>query len=199
MPSLGPWHWLAAVSVAVCWGLFTVVWLVGAIYNARRAPAARQRSGAIPTSLVAIAAVLLLTRLVPTALWRPITFDTAWLVVPGVALLVVSTGFTLWARATLGTMWTSAAVIKDDHRLRTDGPYGITRHPIYTGLLGMLAGTALIDGLGQWVAFFLLGVLLIGLKIQAEERLLGRALGTAHHQYRQRVPLLIPRLRSDRK
>jgi protein-S-isoprenylcysteine O-methyltransferase Ste14 len=37
-------------------------------------------------------------------------------------------------------------VVKDDHVLRTDGPYGITRHPIYTGLLSMLAGTALIEG-----------------------------------------------------
>ena len=35
--------------------------------------------------------------------------------------------------------------------LRTDGPYAITRHPIYTGLLGMLLGTALLGGLGQWM------------------------------------------------
>lgn len=96
-------------------------------------------------------------------------------------------------------MWTSSAVVKDDHALRTDGPYGITRHPIYTGLLGMLAGTAVIEGLGRWVAFFILGVLLVAVKIRAEERLLGRALGAAHDHYRQRVPLLIPRLRAGQR
>jgi protein-S-isoprenylcysteine O-methyltransferase Ste14 len=105
-------------------------------------------------------------------LWRSITVDTRWLVVLGVAILVVSTGFTLRARRALGTMWASSAVVKDNHALRTDGPYGITRHPIYTGLLGMLAGTAAIDGLGRWVTFFGLGVLLVGLKVRAEERLL---------------------------
>jgi protein-S-isoprenylcysteine O-methyltransferase Ste14 len=96
-------------------------------------------------------------------------------------------------------MWTSAAVIKDGHVLRTAGPYGITRHPIYTGLLGMLAGTALIEGLGRWVALFALGVVMVVLKIRAEERLLARMLGAAHDQYRQRVPLLIPRLRGGHK
>lgn len=67
----------------------------------------------------------------------------------GITLLVVCTAFTLWARAALGTMWTSSAVVKADPELRTDGPYGITRRPIYTGLLGMVAGTALIEGLGR--------------------------------------------------
>jgi len=195
----GLWRWLAAGTVLACWGLFTVTWLSGAIYNWRRAPAVRQRSAVLPIWLIATIAVLALTRLVPSRVWRPITVDARWLMVLGIALLVVSTAFTLWARATLGTMWTSAAVVKDDHVLHTDGPYGITRHPIYTGLLGMLAGTALIEGLGPWVAFFILGVLLAGLKIRAEERLLGRTLGAAHDQYRRRVPLLIPGLRIGSK
>jgi protein-S-isoprenylcysteine O-methyltransferase Ste14 len=113
--------------------------------------------------------------------------------------MAVSTAFTLWARAALGTMWTSVAVVKDDHVLRADGPYGITRHPIYTGLLGMLAGTAAIEGLGRWVAFFVLGALLAGLKIRAEERLLDRTLGEAYDQYRHRVPQLVPGLRPLRR
>lgn len=201
-PDSGLWHWLAAGTVLACWALFTVVWLLGAIYNWRRAPAVRERSAAVSPWLMGTAAVLVLTRVVPDRIWRPITVDARWLVVAGpigAALLVVATAFTLWARTVLGTMWTSAAVVRDDHVLRTDGPYKITRHPIYTGLLGMLAGTALIDGLGRWVAFFILGALLVGVKIRAEERLLKRTLGAAHDQYRHRVPLLIPRLRAGPK
>lgn len=198
-PHGGIWHWLTAGTVLACWGLFTVAWLVGAIYNSRRAPSVQQRSALVSPWLIGTAAVLMLTQLVPARAWRLITVDARWLVVTGVTLLVVSTAFTLWARAALGTMWTSGAVVKHDHVLRTNGPYGITRHPIYTGLLGMLAGTALIDGLGRWVAFFMLGALLVGLKIRAEERLLWRTLGAAHAEYRRRVPLLIPRLRAGPK
>ncbi|HYZ36446.1 MAG TPA: isoprenylcysteine carboxylmethyltransferase family protein [Pseudonocardiaceae bacterium] len=194
MPNPGLQHWLAAITVPVCWGLFAVVWLAGAIYNSRRAPGARQRSAAVSPWLVGTAAVLMLTQLVPAHFWRPITADARWLALPGATLLTACTAFTVWARLALGTMWTSAAVIKDDHVLRTDGPYGVTRHPIYTGLLGMLAGTALVEGLGRWVAFFAVGVVLIGMKIRAEEELLERAFGAVYDQYRQRVPRLVPRL-----
>jgi protein-S-isoprenylcysteine O-methyltransferase Ste14 len=197
MPAAGFWHWLPAMTVTICWGLFGLVWLVGAIYNFRRAPAVRARSTSVSPWL--IGPVLVLGWIAPARIWRPITVDARWLVVLGVAALVVSTMFILWARAALGTMWASSAVVKDDHVLRTDGPYGITRHPIYTGLLGMLAGTTLIEGLGRWVAFFIIGVLVVGLKIRAEERLLDRALGGAYDQYRQRVPLLVPGLRPVRK
>jgi protein-S-isoprenylcysteine O-methyltransferase Ste14 len=199
MPAAGFWHWLPALTVTVCWGLFALVWLAGAIYNSRRAPAVRERTAAISPWFIGPAAVVVLGRLVPVSFWRSITVDTRWLVMLGIAVLVISTAFTLWARAALGTMWTASAVVKDDHALRTDGPYGITRHPIYTGLLGMLAGTASIEGLGRWAAFVGLGVLLAGLKIRTEERLLDRSLGGAYAQYRHRVPQLIPGLRPIRR
>ena len=199
MPAAGLWHWLPGLTITACWGVFALVWLGGAIYNSRRAPAVRERSVSVSPWFIGPAAVLVLGWLVPAGLWRSITVDAGWLVVLGVAILVVSTGFTLWSRRALGTMWTSSAVVKDNHALRTDGPYGITRHPIYTGLLGMLAGTAAINGLGRWVAFFALGVLLVGLKIRTEERLLDRTLGGAYAQYRQRVPLIIPGLRPVRR
>jgi protein-S-isoprenylcysteine O-methyltransferase Ste14 len=199
MPAAGFWHWLPALTVTVCWGLFALVWLAGALYNSRRAPAVRERSKAISPWFIGPAAVVVLGRLVPTQFWRSITVDIGWLVVLGIVVLVVSTAFTLWARAALGTMWTASAVVKDDHALRTYGPYGITRHPIYTGLLGMLAGTAAIEGLGRWVAYFVLAVLLVGLKIRTEERLLDRTLGGAYAQYRHQVPQLVPGLRPIRR
>jgi protein-S-isoprenylcysteine O-methyltransferase Ste14 len=199
MPAAGFWHWLPALTVTVCWGLFALVWLAGALYNSRRAPAVRERSKAISPWFIGPAAVVVLGRLVPTQFWRSITVDIGWLVVLGIVVLVVSTAFTLWARAALGTMWTASAVVKDDHALRTDGPYSITRHPIYTGLLGMLAGTAAIEGLGRWVAYFVLAGLLVGLKIRTEERLLDRTLGGAYAQYRHQVPQLVPGLRPIRR
>ncbi len=199
MPAAGLWHWLPAMTVTVCWALFALVWLAGAIYNSRRAPVVRERSVSVSPWFIGPAAVLVLGWLVPVRWWRSITVDARWLVVLGIAVLVVSTAFTLWARRALGTMWTSSAVVKHDHALRTDGPYGITRHPIYTGLLVMLTGTAAIDGLGRWVAFVGLGVLLVGLKIRTEERLLDRTLGGAYDQYRQRVPLIVPGLRPVRR
>ncbi|MGA2872801.1 MAG: hypothetical protein ABSF27_04345 [Candidatus Dormibacteria bacterium] len=58
------------------------------------------------------------------------TAQTLWVHIFGLMVLLASTGFTLWARFALGTMWRSHPTIKEQHALRTDGPYGITRHPI---------------------------------------------------------------------
>lgn len=199
MPAGWFWHWLPVISLTLCWGLFVLAWVIGAAYNARRAPAVRQRGESVPLWLTVLIVAVVLGRLVPAWIWGPLTVVTPWLVSAGVAVLAVATAFTLWARVALGTMWTSTAVVKQDHQLRTEGPYGVTRHPIYTGLLGMLAGTAMIEGLGRWVGYFAVSVLVIGLKIRAEERLLDRAFGGAYQRYRQRVPQLIPGLRGSRR
>ncbi|WP_256339288.1 hypothetical protein [Streptomyces sp. 2224.1] len=35
-------------------------------------------------------------------------------------------------------MWASVPLVQERHELRTDGPYGLVRHPIYTGFLGLI-------------------------------------------------------------
>jgi protein-S-isoprenylcysteine O-methyltransferase Ste14 len=137
----------------------------------------------------------LVFKAVPNADWHSLDTGSSWVRAIGMALLVGSTVFTLWARLELGTMWSSSAVERKDHELRTDGPYAITRHPIYTGIVGMLLGTALAVGLGVWTAAFVLGVVVVEVKIHSEERLLKEVFPGTYEQYRRRVPQLIPGLR----
>jgi protein-S-isoprenylcysteine O-methyltransferase Ste14 len=189
----GEWtQLLPLLVVGVCWAVLVVVWLAGAVYNARNAPAVRERQRLGPAWPIGIAGYLLLRWAIPNRVWTPLTVHSPSLVWIGVAMLIGATGFTLWARAALGTMWTSAAVVKEGHVLRTDGPYRITRHPIYTGLLGMVAATALAAGLGRWIAVTLFALALLLVKIRAEERLLESALGDEYRDYRRRVPMLVP-------
>jgi protein-S-isoprenylcysteine O-methyltransferase Ste14 len=142
--------------------------------------------------LLGIAAYVLLSWAIPEDVWTPLTVQSRWVAWAGVVLLVGATAFTLWARTALGTMWTSSAVVKEGHVLRTDGPYGITRHPIYTGILAMLSATALTAGLGRWVPATLFALVLLLIKIRAEERLLESALGDEYRDYRRRVRALVP-------
>jgi protein-S-isoprenylcysteine O-methyltransferase Ste14 len=79
------------------------------------------------------------------------------------------------------------------HELRTSGPYAVTRHPIYTAIIAMLAGTALTQGLGRWAALTVVVALVLGLKARAEERLLMRQFPLQYGRYRRRVPRLVPR------
>ena len=183
-----------AASVA-CWGTVVIVWLVGALYNASRAP--KERIRAESTSLkvgaatfVALSIILFFGR----GIAQNLVIDAAWVQFVGLALLIASTAFALWARFSLGTSWSVAPEVGGDRRLRTEGPYAVTRHPIYTGLLGMVIGTALLAGLGQAILPVVAGVILFLVKIHAEERLLLANFPEEYPAYRQRVPKLIPGL-----
>jgi protein-S-isoprenylcysteine O-methyltransferase Ste14 len=90
-------------------------------------------------------------------------------------------------------MWAATPnVLQADHRLRTDGPYAVTRHPIYTGLLGMLVGTALLNGLGVSLAFLAIGAAVVAYRIPVEEGLMSRTFPEEYARYRERVPRLVP-------
>ena len=83
----------------------------------------------------------------------------------------------------------------EEHKLRTGGPYAITRHPIYTGLLGMMLGTLLLAGGGRWIVPFGVYLVVLELKIRIEERLMLAEFPDDYARYRRHVPRLIPGLR----
>ncbi|HLI88643.1 MAG TPA: isoprenylcysteine carboxylmethyltransferase family protein [Ktedonobacteraceae bacterium] len=116
----------------------------------------------------------------------------------GIVCLLLATGFTLWARLVLGKMWSSSAVTRAGHELRTGGPYRITRHPIYTGMPGMLFGTMLMSGPGIYAVLFLAGIIILEIKLHQEERLLMETFGEEYVQYKRHVPQLIPGLKWEK-
>jgi protein-S-isoprenylcysteine O-methyltransferase Ste14 len=134
-------------------------------------------------------------KIVSPADWQPLTVQAHWVRFLGLAVLVGATVFTLWARRTLGTMWSSTPTVKQEHELRTDGPYGITRHPIYTGILGMLLGTSLLAGFGRLALIFPVGLVLAEIRIHLEEGLMVATFPDDYPRYRRRVPQLVPGLR----
>src|SRR5215471_473460 len=172
---------MSVVSIVVwtCWGLVAVVWIGGAIYNVRRGPHARKHTfGYARWTIVAIPAWIVLRRVIGQDALSFRAEPEAVRIV-GLVLLLVATVFTLWARVVLGTMWSSHPVAKERHVLRTDGPYRVTRHPIYTGLLGMLLGTAIASDFGVWLYVFVPVVVFFELRIRDEERLMSEAFPTA--------------------
>lgn len=181
----------------LCWALFGVTWLVGAVVGRSRGPAVRERSGRDKTVYVAVCAILAAS-FVPASVWHRATFSAPWLHAVGAVLLVAGTAFTLWARLALGTMWSSDVVAKQDHSLRTGGPYRITRHPIYTGMCAMLLGSAMLRSLGEIAAIAAAIVVALVFKARSEERLLLGAFADDYERYRRRVPMFVPGLRFSR-
>jgi protein-S-isoprenylcysteine O-methyltransferase Ste14 len=194
-------HVLAGVAIAVCVGVVVLVWVAGALYNALHTPrnashAPRERTRSQPGSiaLVVVAVVCAGLAIVSRSHFDGLAVGALWVRVLGLAILVASTVFTLWARFSLGTSWSIAPKVQGDQRLRTHGPYAVTRHPIYTGLLGMLLGATLLSGIGQWIVLFPVGLILFEVKIRMEEQLMLATFPDQYPRYRRQVPQLVPGL-----
>ena len=198
-------HVLAAAGIAVCVGVVVLVWVVGALYNAvhtlhsaSHAPRERPRSQPGPTAgdggLIGVMVACVGLAIAGRSHFDGLAVGALWVRILGLAMLVASTVLTLWARFSLGTSWSLAPKVKGDQRLRTHGPYAVTRHPIYTGLLGMLLGATLLSGIGQWIVLFPVALLVFEVKIRMEERLMVATFPDEYPRYRRRVPQLVPGL-----
>lgn len=72
------------------------------------------------------------------------------------------------------------------------GPYAYVRHPIYTGLLAALIGTALMIDKGRALVGLAFLVVAVVRKVRTEERFMAEAFGEAYARYRAEVPALVP-------
>ena len=98
----------------------------------------------------------------------------------------------IWARVALGRNWSGTVTIKQYHQLIRTGPYSVVRHPIYSGLLLALLGTALAVGETRGLVA-LAGAFLMGIfKARTEERFMIEQFGSQYEDYRKRTKALVP-------
>jgi len=177
----------------VLWLAWLAYWMVAAanVKAVRRREAFVTRFGHVALSVLAAALLAWPDRWLPWLDERflPPTMIAYWL---GLLMLAVGIAFAVWARHDLGRNWSGTVTVKQDHELIRSGPYRLVRHPIYTGLLLAILGTAV--AFGEWrglLAFALLTGSLL-LKLRIEERLMSESFPDEYARYRAEVPALIP-------
>ena len=108
------------------------------------------------------------------------------------ALAAAGLAFTVWARVHLGRNWSGSVTLKEGHELILSGPYAWVRHPIYTGLLMALLGSAV--ACGELRAAIGLGVVAAAFvrKLRIEERFMRESFPQQYPRYCAQVPALIP-------
>ncbi|HVN44636.1 MAG TPA: isoprenylcysteine carboxylmethyltransferase family protein [Steroidobacteraceae bacterium] len=114
----------------------------------------------------------------------------AWRI--GVALVAGGLAFAIWARWHLGANWSGTVTVKQDHELIRSGPYAWVRHPIYTGLLTALLGTAIASA----TVHAALGLVFIAVafiyKSRVEEGFMRETFPEEYRRYSAQVPALVP-------
>jgi protein-S-isoprenylcysteine O-methyltransferase Ste14 len=110
----------------------------------------------------------------------------------GLALAMAGAALAIGSRAMLGRNWSATVELKQGHELITRGPYRVVRHPIYTGLLLLFLGNAVM--VGDWRGLFAVTIVFASFwrKLKVEETWLARRFGAAYQQYQARTKALIP-------
>ena len=99
----------------------------------------------------------------------------------------------MWARLVLGENWSAAVSIRKNQELIRVGPYCIMRHPIHTGMLLGLLGTAVVVGeVRSLLALVILG-LGFYLKARKEEVFLLREFGGGFEAHAKHTGMFLPR------
>lgn len=98
----------------------------------------------------------------------------------------------IWARKILADNWSAQPTLRQNHELILTGPYKIVRHPIYTGIIIAVLGTAIM--VGQVRGFIGLIVVFLALwhKSTFEEDLMRQQFPGRYEEYARRVKRLIP-------
>ena len=183
-------HWISYL-----WLAFVVIWWLAAFTSKRSVQRQSVGSRLLQSGIVLIGVVFLFnpghafTGGWPVRLAIPRT--SVW-ILAGAALTVAGMLFSFWARAILGSNWSDIVTIKQDHQLILRGPYAFVRHPIYTGLLASLLGTAVVYGQVRCFAGLVICGIGLWLKSRTEERFMMRQFGEKYAHYRQRVRALVP-------
>lgn len=180
-------------AIGYAWSAVGVMWL-STFPFAKRTTRSQTWGGRIfHLALVCPGFILLGTRYVSHG-WLGQRFlgDSPGLEIVGLVLTVVGCAFAIWARVKLGANWSARAAVKADHELIVAGPYAVTRHPIYSGLLLACVGTALVGGQWRCIVGTIIILLAFTIKIGQEEFLMMQTFPDAYRQYRRRVKALIP-------
>lgn len=175
------------------WFLLSAVWL-GSSPLVKRTIHKQSLSSRVEQTVVFAAGLYLLFGSPSAPGWfnQPLFAVTVPIALAGFGIAACGIAFSIWARLTLGGNWSSSATIKQDHALIVHGPYHAVRHPIYTGILTALLGSALQQGLVRSVLAILVCVVALRMKIAMEEQLMVQRFGEEYLRYRRNVSTLVP-------
>jgi protein-S-isoprenylcysteine O-methyltransferase Ste14 len=186
-------HFPIGTGFSVAWGAMATIWLAGA-------PFTKAKLRTVPGTDRLRQFLILSTGFALIGYgWKHLGVMSApmWPESDGMQLLgltVTCTGilYAIWARLTLGSNWSGRPMVKQGHELVTRGPYALTRHPIYTGLLLATVGTAIAVDQVRVLPGLALVAIGLAIKIGQEERLMISAFPNAYPIYRTRVKALFP-------
>jgi protein-S-isoprenylcysteine O-methyltransferase Ste14 len=187
--------WFYKAFFPVVWIVFVVYWQIkaGDTKTTQRIEPAGSRILRIFIFLIAIA-LLSIPRIPLPWLYVQVWPQRYWPFWLGASVTVAGLLFAVWARVHLGRNWSSSVTIKQGHELITTGPYGVVRHPIYTGILTGFLGMAIAISQVRGFIVVVLVFFAFWLKLSMEEKWMRSQFGERYAAYARQTAALVPYL-----
>ena len=184
-------YWPMWVSAAG-WIAFSNYWAAAA-RNAAEAKTSESAGSRRVHELLMNGGLFLLFLPVPGLRESFLPVSAAWVPL-GLALQAAFCAWAVWARRHLGRNWSGRIEIKVGHEMVRTGPYRLLRHPIYTAMVGMYIGTAIVGGQVHALVGVAMVLIAYWRKIRMEEAKLREAFGDEYEEYRRGTWGLVPGL-----
>jgi len=175
------------IIIGAGWLVFWAYWLVMA------ATAKAERSRWTQFAGVRVGLILVTLLLIRLRVFKghAAAAGHPWLLGTGLAIFVLGLALAVWARVYLGRNWGMPMSQKADPELVMTGPYARIRHPIYTGIILAMAGTAIAVSLYWLIAVVVLGAYFL-VSAVIEERTMAKLFPAAYPPYKSATKMLIP-------
>lgn len=172
--------------IGALWIVFWIYWLASAVgVKAARGQNTRHVGIRVAVALVVVALIR------SGALGRHAVNRAHAAGVAGLLIVVLGLAFAVWARMYLGRNWGMPMSQKVEPELVTSGPYRFVRHPIYTGIILAMFGTAIAISVYAFIPVVVLGAYFV-YSARTEERYLAGQFPDTYPQYRRATKMLIP-------
>jgi protein-S-isoprenylcysteine O-methyltransferase Ste14 len=184
-----------SIAINVLWLIFVAYWLISAFKRKQtksRESMLQRLSYVVPLWLM----WMLLFRGIVQFPWLNMRFlpDAATTVWIGTALTAAGIAVACWARYHLGENWSGTVTLKENHELIRTGPYRNIRHPIYTGILLALLGTAIAVGEVRAIIAVAIAYTSFYTKARREESFLSQEFGPKFAEHQRHTGMFLPRL-----
>ena|ERR1039458_3617128 len=182
--------------VTLCWLILVLFWIISA-FSVKAVKERQSRGSRLAAICLPIIGFLFLAGI---SSFRPgwlrlntrFLPDTLALRIMGDVTVLIGLIIALWARTILGGNWSASVTFKEDHELIERGPYRFVRHPIYTSILLMILGTAIISGRAGPFLALIICFLVYWQRLRQEEALLTKHFPETYPGYKSRTKALIP-------
>lgn len=177
---------VVALIILIAWAAFWIYWLAASV----GVKAGQTRWGRFAGIRIVIVLIVLLLARARVFKGHAVTHDP-WLQGIGLAIFLSGLALAVWARLFIGRNWGMPMSEKADPELVTSGPYHRVRHPIYSGIILAMVGTAVAVSIYWLIAVALLAAYFVYSAVM-EERYLTSQFPDTYPAYKRSTKMLIP-------